>query len=221
MSATLEAGNRTVEKIDPRLLVGEPTYLFNIYSNEYTVNTGTTGMWWIPPCPEGKEYVRGPKEVPGTVVDTYPHFTDSQQFRSRAVPGEDIVRAVLGVDNPAENITHFGVFASRNEKPNRQELDAAKRKLVPQLQKLLAQADQLFASPDAMEKKSVYDDKYFRAARYLNVKKPWLSEAAEMTLCPFCSIPVRPEASRCSGCGEIINQAAYEATKRAIQGAKA
>lgn len=210
----INVGNRSIERIDPRLLVGKPTYLFNIYSNTYTINTGTTGLWLIPACPEGQEYVRAPKEVPGTVVDTYPHYTDREEFRSRAIPGEDIVKAILGLDRPQEDITALGVFASHNEEPKKHELDAAKRKLVPTLQKLIALADRLAASHDAMDRQSVYDDRFFRAARYLNVKKPWMSEAAEMTVCPFCTIAISPSAVICSGCKEVINPEAYKAMKQ-------
>lgn len=210
----INVGNRSIERIDPRLLVGKPTYFFNIYSNTYTINTGTTGIWMIPACPEGEDYIRAPKEVPGTVVDTYPHYTEREEFRSRAIPGEDIVKAILGSDRPQENITEYGIFASFNEEPKKHELEAAKRKLVPTLQKLIALADRLAASHDPMERQSVYDDRFFRAARYLNVKKPWMSEAAEMTQCPFCMVAVSPKAAICSGCNQVINQAAFDAIKK-------
>lgn len=210
----INVGRRSIERIDPRLLVGKPTYLFNIYSNQYTINTGTTGIWLIPACPEGEDYIRAPREVPGTLVDTYPHFTEGEEFRSRAIPGEDIVKAILGLDRPTENITELGVFASFNEEPKKHELEAAKRKLVPYLQKQLQLADRLFASAREEERASVYDDKFFRAARYLNVKKPWMSEAAEMTVCPFCTIAISPSAVVCSGCKEIINPEGYAAMKK-------
>lgn len=210
----INVGKRNIERIDPRLLVGKPTYLFNIYSNQYTVNLGTCGIWFIPACPEGEDYTRAPKEVPGTVVDTYPHYTEGEEFRSRAIPGEDIVKAILGLDRPQENITELGIFASQNEEPKKHEIEACKRKLVPYLQKLIATADRLAASHDPMERQSVFDDKFFRAARYLNVKKPWVSEAAEMTVCPFCTIAISPNAVICSGCKEIINPEAYTAMKK-------
>lgn len=213
------SGNRKVQRIDPRMLTGEPTYLFNIYGNEYTRDLGTWGIWYIPPCPEGKAFIRGPKEVPGTIVDTYPHFTDSEEFRSVAVPGEDAVKAILGLDNPMDNISNYGIFASKNLKPTAEELSAAKKKLIPELQRLLAQADKFLASPDPIERQSVYDTKYFRAARFLNVKKPWLSEAAEMTVCPFCTVAVSPQASICSGCHQVINKTAFDAMQKQIAGA--
>lgn len=213
-------GNVKYDRIDPRTLTGEPYYIFNIYSNEATINLGTCGIWYIPSCPEGEDWVRAPQAIPGTYEEMYPHFTDGVEYRSRAVPGADIVSAILGKDRPLEDLTRVGIFASRNEEPTRKELSDCKKELTPHLQKQLAQADKFFASPDPAERQSVYDDKYFRAARFLNVKKPWLSEAAEMTLCPFCSSPVRPEAPKCGSCHEIINLAAYEALKMKISGAK-
>lgn len=213
-------GKVTIDRLDPRLLVGEPTYLFNIYSNEYTINLGTCGIWYIPACPEGKTVHRAPQAVPGTFEDIYPHFTEGEEYRSRAIPGEDIVTAILGLDRPQENITVEGVFASKNEKPNKDEISAARQKLIPNLQRKLAKADQYFASAHAHERQSVYDDKFFRAARYLNVKKSWLSEANEMTVCPFCTIAVSPTASICHGCHQVIDQVQFDAMKAQVSGAK-
>ena len=216
----VDRGSSVVERLDPRLLTGRPTYLFNIYGNEWTRNTGTTGIYYIPACPEDKAYVRAPQSIPGTVEDIYPHFSDHEHYRNRPTPGEDIVAAVLNGGGPTDEIVSWGVFASHNEEPTKAELNAAKANLIPRLNRLLRQADQLFASADPMERKSVDDDKFYRAARFLNVKKPWMSEAQEMTVCPFCSSPVRPEAPKCGSCHEIINMNAYEALKLQIAGAK-
>lgn len=216
----VERGNVKIERLDPRLLTGKPFYLFNIYRREFSINLGTCGQYYIPGCPEGVDFVKSPNVVPGTVQDIYPHFTDSEEYRCTPTPGEDVVKSILGTDRPEEDITRFGVFASNNEKPTKEELAEAKKKLIPFLQKQIAQADRYFASADAGERQSVYDIKFFEAARYLNVKKPWLSEAAEMTLCPFCSSAVRPGAPKCGSCHEIINMQAYEALKASISGAK-
>lgn len=217
---SLDRGNVKIERLDPRLLTGAPFYLFNIYRREFTINLGTCGIYYIPGCPEGKDFVRSPNVVPGTVEDIYPHFNDGEEYRCTPTPGEDIVNAILGTDRPEEDITRFGVFASHNETPAKQETAAAKIKLIPFLQKQIAQADRFFASADAGERQSVYDAKYFDAARYLNVKKPWLSEAAEMTVCPFCSIAVSPNAAICSGCNQVINQTKFDAIKAQVAGAK-
>lgn len=213
-------GNVKYDRIDPRALTGEPWYIFNTYSHTDTINLGTCGLWFIPPCPDGTDWTRAPQSIPGTFEEMYPHYTDGVEFRSRAVPGEDIVAAILAQDRPTENLIRFGIFASHNSSPTKQELTEAKKHLVPYLQSLIAKADKLFASPDGQERMSVYDDKFFRAARYLNVKKPWLSEAAEMTVCPFCSIAVSPNAAVCSGCNQTIDQVKFDAIKARIAGAK-
>jgi hypothetical protein len=217
---SINHGRRSVERLDPRTLTGEPLHIFNIYSNEYTINLGTCGLWYIPACPEGREYVRAPKAIPGTMEENYPHFTDGEEFRARARVADDIAVAILGTDRPEENIANFGVFVSHNAKPTPQEIAAAKKLLIPKLQKQIAQADQYFASVEPGERKSVYDDKFLRAARYLNIKKPWMSEAAEMSVCPFCSVAVSPNAAICSGCNQVINQTKFDAIKARVAGAK-
>lgn len=214
-------GAATIERLDSRLLTGDPWYIFNIYSSEHQVNLGTAGQYYIPPCPEGKEWVRSPTVIPGTVEDIYPHFNDKEEYRVTARIGEDVMKCALGYgagQSKEEDLRRFGIFASRNSSPSKAELLEAKKRLVPELQKQIATADKLASSADTLDRQSVYDDKFFRAARYLNVKKPWLSEAAEMTQCPFCSIAVSPSASICHGCNQIINQAAFDATKKQLQG---
>jgi hypothetical protein len=215
-------GQASIERLDPRLLTGEPTYLFNIYSTEHNINLGTAGQYYVPPCPEGREWVRSPTVIPGTVEDIYPHFTDKEEYRCRPTPGDDVVKAALGIgigQSSDQDLRRFGIFASHNSTPSKQELAEAKNKhLIPELQKQIRKADQLAASADPMERKSLDSDHFYKAARYLNVKKPWMSESNEMTLCPFCAVAVSPNASICHGCNQIINQAAFDATKKQMAG---
>lgn len=210
-------GAASIERLDPRLLTGDKTYLFNIYSTEHQINLGTAGQYYVPPCPEGKDWVRSPTVIPGTVEDIYPHFTDKEEYRCRPTPGEDVVKAALGIGSgqrPEEDIRRFGVFASHNSTPSKQELVDAKKILVVELQRQIREADQLAASADPKSRESAQNEKFYKAARYLGIKKSWLSEAAEMTVCPFCSSSVSPNASICGSCKEIINPEAYAAMKK-------
>jgi hypothetical protein len=217
--ANRREGAATIERLDPRLLTGETNYLFNIYSTEHTINLGTAGQYYVPPCPEGKDYVRSPTVIPGTVEDIYPHFGEKEEYRCRPTPGEDVVKAALGIgfgQRPEEDIRRFGIFSSTNAKPTKQELDEAKKRLVAGLQTQIRKADELFASAKPEERQSVYSDHFHKAARYLGIKKPWMNEAQEMTVCPFCSVGVSPTASICHGCGQIISQERFDAVKASL-----
>jgi hypothetical protein len=214
----LRDGAPIIEHIDPRLLTGDPIYLFNIYSISETVNLGTSGVYYMPPCPEDKEFVRSPNVIPGTVEGIYPHFNEREEYRSRPTPGEDVAKCVLGIgpgQGQDEDRRRFGWFTSTNQTPTKAELAEAKKRLNVYLTAKIRKGDELAASADPNDRKSV-DDSFYRAANRLNVKRPWMSEATEMTLCPFCSIPVRPSASKCSGCGEIINAELYAAQKKQV-----
>ena len=219
MSATIvRDGAATIERIDPRLLGGDKIYLFNIYSITETVNLGTSGIYHMPPCPEDKEYIRSPNVIPGTVEGVYPHFTEREEYRARPTPGEDVAKCFLGIgigQGPDEDRRRFGWFTSTNPKPTKEELAEAKKYLNAYLTAKIRKGDELAASADPLDRRSV-DDSFYRAAQRLNVKRPWMSEATEMTLCPFCSVPVRPSASKCSGCGEVINAELYAAQKKQI-----
>lgn len=212
-----EHGKVTIERLDYRLLAGEPWYLFNIYSTEHQINLGTAGQYYIPPCPEGKEWVRSPNIIPGTVEDIYPHFTEGEEYRCRAIPGEDVVKAALGIgigQGKQEDIRRFGIFASHNSKPTKEDLVEARKHLVPELQREVRQADRLAASADPMDRKSVESEHFLRAARYLNIKKSWMNESQEMTQCRFCMVAVSPSAVICHSCKEVINPEAYAAMKK-------
>lgn len=214
----LRDGAASIERIDPRILTGDPIYLFNIYSISEMINLGTSGMYFMPPCPEDKEYIRAPAFIPGTVEGTYPHFTDREEYRARPTPGVDIAKCFLGIgpgQGPDEDRRRFGWFTSTNPVPTKAELADAKKHLTDYLKAKIRKGDELAASADPLDRRSV-DDSFYRAAHYLNVKRPWMSEATEMTLCPFCSVPVRPQASKCSGCGEVINAELYAAQKKQI-----
>ena len=208
-------GAPQIQHIDPRMLAGDPTYIFNIYSIDHGMrNTGTTGTYYVGPCPEGQAYYRSPTPVPAVVQDIYPHFGEKEEYRALAVPGDDIVAAVLGISpgqNPDDDITRFGVFASKNKTPSKQELDAARAKLITELQRQVRVADQLYADADADMRKSAFDNKFFKAARFLNVRnKPWLMENAEVSTCKWCGADVRPDVPMCPGCHKIINKALYD-----------
>lgn len=219
----IREGAAKVERIDPRLLEGDPIYLFNIYQIEETVNLGTSGTYYMPPCPKDKEWVRSPNIIPAVHEGTYAHFQDKEEYRARPTPGSDIAACFLGIgpgQGPEEDRRRFGWFTSTNSAPTKAELADAKKRLVAYLTAKIRKGDELSASADPNDRKSV-DDSFYAAAQHLNVKRPWMSEATEMTLCPFCSVPVRPSASKCSGCGEIINAALYEAQKKQIAGGAA
>lgn len=221
----MRQGAPTIERLDPRLLTGETTYLFNIYSTEQNINLGTSGQYYIPPCPEGKEWVRSPTPVPGTVENVYPHFMDREEYRNAPQPGEDVVKFCLGIgsgQSKDEDLRRFGIFASTSSKPSKEELAEARKRLIVELQREVREADQLFASADALDRQSAQNDKYYKAARYLGLKnKAWMSDATEVTACPFCGTGMRPGVPVCPGCKEVVNQVLYDQLKQSVSAGKA
>lgn len=205
-----------IEQVDPRILaLGEPTYLFNIYDKEYTRGLGTWGLWFIPSCPDGKAYVRAPQVIPGTFQENYPKFTDREEYAARAIPGDDIVKAILGIENPQENLIRFGVFASHNERPTKAELENANKSLETYLIALVQEADQFHTSVDPTERQSI-GQHHWKAAERLNLSRPWMHAAEALSACPFCSTPVKPGIPKCPNCAEILDAAGYAALKAKI-----
>jgi ribosomal protein L37AE/L43A len=205
-----------IEHIDPRILaMGEPWYLFNIYDMEHTRPVSTWGTYFIPACPEGEPWVRSASVIPGTYQENYAKFTDKEEYPARAIPGEDIVKAVLALESPLENITRFGVFASHNETPTKKELEQANKKLETFLIAQVQEADQWSTSVDGIERQSI-GAHHWKAARRLRVTRPWMNEAEALDSCPFCDKPVKRGVPKCSHCHEVIDAAAYAALKAKI-----
>lgn len=204
----------TMDRVDPRMLTGEPWYFFNIYSNEHTAPLGNLGHFVIPACPPDQPYVRSGNVIPGMVEEMYAHFTDTEEYRSRLLVGADVAACVLGYgqgNSPGEDMRRFGMFASPNPKPTSQELAAAKQRLVVELTNQIREADELAAAADPELQQSARNPKYYRAARYMGVKKSWLTEVAAMTMCPYCGTDMRPGVPVCSSCHRIVDQARYDA----------
>lgn len=215
MPGVTEHGKITIERIDERLKTGDPFYLFNIYNLEHKRNTGSTGEYFIPACPAGKEWVRGPQTIPGTVEDIYPHFEEHEAYRVRAVPGEDIVKAILEGGGPQEDIRRFGVFASNASRPTKDELAEAKKRLVPELQRTVREADEWSVSADPVLRGSI-GQKHYDAANFLNVKRGWMSVAEASGTCIFCGSPQKEGVPVCSSCQNVTNQALYDELKAKV-----
>lgn len=216
MQANVFRPRAVVEQIDPRILAqGDPYYLFNIYSKEFTRPVSTWGTYFIPACPENKPWVRSPQHVPGTYQENYAKYTDKEEYPARAIPGEDIVKAILAADNPMENYARFGVFVSQNERPSKDELAEANRKLETYLVALVQEADQWYTSVDGIERQSI-GEHHWAAARRLNVSRPWMHAAQALDACPFCTTPIKSGTPKCPNCHETLDPVAYEALKAKI-----
>lgn len=215
---TVNHGKVTIESVDPRLLAGDPYYIFNIYGVSDTINTGTTGSFHVPACPEDKEWVRAPQIIPAVIEEKYPHFNDQEHYRARAVPGEEIVAAVLGISKgqkPEEDMRRFGWFISRNSSPSKAELKEANERLNRYLQSVIQEADNYAKSADPALRDSI-SEKHYRAARRMNIKRQWMTEITALSECPFCSSAIKPGVPKCSNCHEIVSVEAYNALKKQL-----
>ncbi len=212
---------RTIERLNPALLVGPVHYIFNIYDCEFWQNLGSAGYYYIPPCPKGKEYIRAAQTIPAVTEDIYPHFTDHEEYRVIGRPWSEIIPCLLGygpMQGPNEDIRRFGVFVSLNEVPTRGELRKANETLEIELRAQVQKADEMNRDADPMIRQSVNNPKYYRALDRLNISRNWKMESASLTLCPFCTTGISPTASICPGCKQIVNKAAFEATQKQLSG---
>ena len=213
---------RTIERLDPALLEGPVHYIFNIYDCEFTQNLGSAGVYYIPPCPEGKEWVRSAQTIPWVTEDIYPHFTDHEEYRVIGRPASQIIPCLLGygpMQGPSEDIRRFGVFVSLNEVPSKSELKRANDILEKELRAQVQQADEMNRDADPLTRQSVNNPKYYRALNRLNISRNWKQESSALTLCPFCTTGISPTASICPGCKQVVNKAAFEATQKQLAGA--
>jgi hypothetical protein len=58
-------------------------------------------------------------------------------------------------------------------------------------------------------------DRMKDAARYLDLKRGWLTELINtMTQCPFCTTTIPAQAIKCPNCNEVVNRAKYDELKK-------
>ena len=113
---------------------------------------------------------------------------------------EDIAREING--DSGEGSFH-GVFVAAGEAPTEAELADARRSLEEFQRRLVAAADLEW---ERTRNPMFITDLERRAARQLNLEKPWLYDSKPLAECPVCAEKIKHGVAVCKACGAILDK---------------
>jgi len=172
----------------------------NISPQDFFSDQAGLGLYPIPGCPAGE---RASLTVVYGRTETYDMGDDrkGERYWSARV----IAKSVLAEHNPDADLRRFGVFLCAGDAPTDEELNDAAARRDSFFREQVAQADALYArSPNRPE---LISDVQRRAARHLNLDRPWLMKIAPMQECPVCGDPVKLGVAMCRHCGAVLDAA--------------
>jgi hypothetical protein len=113
---------------------------------------------------------------------------------------EDIARELNGDSGDG---SFHGVFVSAGPTPTESELADARRRLEEFQRRLVAAADLEW---ERTRNPMFITDLERRAARQLNLEKPWLYDARPLAECPVCAEKIKHGVAVCRSCGAILDR---------------
>jgi hypothetical protein len=205
-------------------LKNKKIHIFNVGPWPLLVNTGSTGSFLIPACPEGKEYAELlTRDAKGNLIppislimdELYPKSED--EYLRLTERGRLFARSMIGLgrgQSPGAALTHQGVFVAEGDTPTKQELSDAHALLKAYCEGVVRQIADIYATDRKAFSQIVRPKVHFVAAHYLNldnpVDAPWMTSAAPVgrVKCKMCGRVVDPDVAMCEG-GHIVNQELY------------
>ncbi len=113
---------------------------------------------------------------------------------------EDIAREINGDSGEG---SFYGVFVAAGETPTESELADARRRLEEFHLRLVAAADLEW---ERTRNPMFITDLERRAARQLNLEKPWLYNSKPQAECPVCAEKIKHGVAVCRSCGAILDR---------------
>jgi hypothetical protein len=148
---------------------------------------------------DGESFAITPIRGCNGVMDLGDKRTMEYRITAREV-AEDIARELNG--DSGEGSFH-GVFVAAGETPTEGELADARRRLEEFQRRLVAAADLEW---ERTRNPMFITDLERRAARQLNLEKPWLYDPKPLAECPVCAEKIKHGVAVCRSCGAILDK---------------
>jgi hypothetical protein len=133
------------------------------------------------------------------VMDLGDKRTMEYRITAREI-AEDIAREINGDSGEG---SYHGVFVAAGEQPTEAELAEARHRLQEFHRRLVAAADLEW---ERTKNPMFITDLERRAARQLNVEKPWLYDPRPLADCPVCAEKIKHGVAVCRSCGAILDR---------------
>jgi len=188
-------------------------HVFNVGPWPQKVGLGSLGFFFVPGCPKNKEYVEAPQNVMGIVSELT--IKDEFEYNRLMTDGWKITQEIVGIGrsrNPKRALTHYGLFASKNAVPTKEELFQAKTMLHATCSDIVREARDLYAMDRKAFSVIVQRNRHFAAAEVLNLSdEVWMTDQSpsQRVKCMYCGSMNDEIAVKCAKCAEIINVERY------------
>jgi hypothetical protein len=197
--------------------------IFNVGPWAHIVPTGSTGTFFIPPCPTEKECLDQGIEYKPYVEMTRPidAIMDELIVKSEAEmdrlmdDGRQFALEIVGEGrgrNPAYSLRHYGVFLAEGETPTAKELADANRALRDRCSEIVAEIRSIFATDQKLFRQVVTPKVHYVAAWVLNLmSEKWMTDSTPsgQVKCKMCGRMSDADVAMCEG-GHIINPEKYQ-----------
>lgn len=213
-----------------REVMNRRIHVFNVGPWGQTVNTGSTGTFYIPACPFGQPYVEMVQQDGDRDSATFGQLVSPIKsiMRELVIASEDAMTPLddsgryfawqmLGVGrgmHPSKALTRFGMFVSAGDVPTADELAKANEELKKECMAVVKFAEEVYVTDRKLFGRAVRPEVHFVAAKVLGrdnpVDSPWMGAANPVgrVKCKMCGRLCEPDVATCEA-GHIVNADLY------------
>lgn len=184
----------------------ERVYIHNLSEETVGLNLG-----YPTPVVHGKAVGERYSTTPVGGAETQRDMGDNKivkDYVRAADVGKDMVRMLN--ENVGTNATEScaGFFMTTAAQPTEAELEKQEQRLREFSSVLIGAADAAWEQTHDMR---FISGLMLRAARYMNVDRPWRAKVIQMQACPGCGTNLMPGVAVCKTCGAILDRDKAEA----------
>lgn len=213
-----------------REVMNRRVHVFNVGPWGQTVNTGSTGTFYIPACPFGDAYVEMLVKDGDRNSATYGQMVSpiTAIMRELVISSEDAMTPLddsgryfawqmLGVGrgmHPSKALTRFGMFVAEGDTPTEAELTKAHEELRKECMAVVKFAEEVFVTDRKLFSRAVKPEVHFVAAKVLGrdnpIDSPWMGAANPVARikCRMCGRLCEPDVATCEA-GHVVNAELY------------
>jgi hypothetical protein len=176
---------------NPKSAVRETSATIASVSDQDFYVTRTYGVFHIPACAKGESYAFVIVTPRGDALD----LGDNRRFPFVISPreiSEDII----------QDLENHGIFVCAGERPAEDELAQARARRDEWYQRLVAEADEMWARGHSYREIS---DMHRRASLAMGLEREWAYVPKRSIDCPVCGEKLKAGVALCKHCGAILD----------------
>lgn len=195
--------------------------IFNVGPFSHTIPCGSAGTFYIPACPDGKDYIEMLTPLYAVETEIYPKTRGGNPPKRLYDEGRRMAKEILGEgrnQHKANSKRRVGVFIASDDVPSQRELHEANAQMHAYAEEQILYMDNLWDRDRKLAHEVFRPETFGACARFLGLtgkQKPWLAQGKTQAQikCPMCHTDVDSDAPICFNCKSVVNQESYLAMK--------